>query len=61
VISPYLYDFWPFLLLSPLETADFLILLKFPGDGYSLLCSKTQPPGHRFNDQKLEKFKAEKN
>jgi hypothetical protein len=36
------YDFWPFLLLIffPLKTADFLMLLKPPGDGYSLLCSK---------------------
>jgi hypothetical protein len=48
MISPYLYDFWPFLLLifSPLETADFFMLLKPPGDGYSLLCSKKQPPQH---------------
>jgi hypothetical protein len=51
MISPYLYDFWPFLLLifSPLETADFLMLLKPPGDGYSLLFSKKQPPRHMHN------------
>ena len=49
MISPYLYDdFWPFFLLifSPLETADFLMLLKPSGDGYSLLCSKKQPLRH---------------
>jgi hypothetical protein len=48
MISPYLYDFWPFLLLifSPLETADFFMLLKPTGDGYSLLCSKKQHPRH---------------
>jgi hypothetical protein len=48
MISPYLYDIWLFLLLifSPLETADFLMLLRLPGDGYSLLCSKKQPPQH---------------
>jgi hypothetical protein len=42
MISPYISDFWPFFLLifSPLETADFFMLLEPPGDGYSLLCSK---------------------
>jgi hypothetical protein len=39
MISPYFYDFWPvfLLLFSPLETADFLMLFKPSGDGYSLL------------------------
>jgi hypothetical protein len=48
MISPYLYDIWPFLLLifSPLETVDFLMLLRLPGDGFSLLCSKKPPPRH---------------
>ncbi len=38
----------PFLLLifSPLETADFFMLLRLLGDGYSLLCSKKQPSLH---------------
>jgi hypothetical protein len=42
MISPYLLDFCPVFLLifSPLETADFLMLFKPSGDGYSLLCSK---------------------
>ncbi len=41
-------DITPFFLLifSPLETADLLVLLELPGDGYSLLCSKKQPPRH---------------
>jgi hypothetical protein len=49
MISPHLHDFWPVFLLvfSPLETADFLMLFKLPGDGYSLLCSKKQPPWHK--------------
>ena len=48
MISPYLLNFCPVLLLifSPLETADFLMLLEPSGDGYSLLCSKKQPPWH---------------
>ncbi len=48
MISPKLYDFSPFFLLifSPLGTADFLMLLELSGDGYSLLCSKKQPPRH---------------
>jgi hypothetical protein len=48
MISPKLLDFSPFffLIFSPLETADFLMLLKPSGDGYSLLCSKKQPPWH---------------
>jgi hypothetical protein len=32
-----------------------LMLLKLPGDGYSLLCSKKQPPRH--NDCKLQNEK----
>jgi hypothetical protein len=42
MISPYLLDFCPVFLLifSPLETADFLMLFKPSGDGYSLLCSQ---------------------
>jgi hypothetical protein len=35
------------MIFSLLETADFLMLLKPSGDGYSLLCSKKQPPRHR--------------
>jgi hypothetical protein len=48
MISPKLLDFSPFffLIFSPLETADFFMLLEPPGDGYSLLCSKKQPPRH---------------
>ncbi len=48
MISTKLLDFSPFffLIFSPLETADFLMLLKPSGDGYSLLCSKKQPPRH---------------
>jgi hypothetical protein len=40
MISPNLLDICVFLLLffSPLETADFLMLFKPLGDGYSLLC-----------------------
>jgi hypothetical protein len=42
MISPKLHDISPFFLLifSLLRTADFFILLRLPGDGYSLLCSK---------------------
>jgi hypothetical protein len=42
MISPKLHDISPFFLLifSLLRTADFLILLRLQGDGYSLLCSK---------------------
>jgi hypothetical protein len=49
-ISPKLLDFSPFffLIFSPLGTEDFLMLLERPGDGYSLLCSKKQPPRHTF-------------
>jgi hypothetical protein len=49
MITPKLLDFSPFFFLisSPLGTADFLMLLKLPGDGYSLLCSKKQPLRHR--------------
>ena len=36
------------MIFSPLETADFLMLLKPSGDGYSLLCSKKQPPRHTY-------------
>jgi hypothetical protein len=48
MISPKLLDFSPFFLLIffPLGTADFLLLLELSGDGYSLLCSKKQPPRH---------------
>ena len=44
MISPYLLDFCPVFLLifSPLEIADFFMLFKPSGDGYSLLCSKKQ-------------------
>ncbi len=51
MISPKLLDFSPFFLLifSPLVTADFLMLLELPGDGYSLLCSKKQPPRHSYH------------
>jgi hypothetical protein len=40
MISPKLLYFSPFffLIFSPLETADFFMLLKPSGDGYSLLC-----------------------
>jgi hypothetical protein len=34
------------LIFSPRETADFFMLLRLPGDGYSLLCSKKKPPRH---------------
>jgi hypothetical protein len=42
MISPYLLDICHVFLLvfSPLETADFLMLFKPLGDGYSLLCSQ---------------------
>jgi hypothetical protein len=42
MISPNLLDIWPmfFLILSRYETAHFLILLRPPGDGYTLLGSK---------------------
>jgi hypothetical protein len=49
MISPYLLDFCPvfLLLFSPLETADFLMLFKPLGFGYSLLCSqKTASAAH---------------
>jgi hypothetical protein len=47
MISPKLLDISPFFLLifSPLGTADFLVLLELPGDGYSLLCSKSSLRG----------------
>jgi hypothetical protein len=46
MISPKLHDFSHFFLQTyfPLGTADFLVLLELSGDGYSLLCSKKQPP-----------------
>jgi hypothetical protein len=49
MISPYLLDFCPVFLLvfSPLETADFLMLSKPLGDGYSLLCTQKQLPRHK--------------
>jgi hypothetical protein len=42
MISPNLHDIWPLFLLIPsrYETAHLLTLLRFPGDGYSLLGSK---------------------
>jgi hypothetical protein len=42
MISPNLLDICLIFLLlfSPLETADFLMLFKPLGDGYSLLCSQ---------------------
>jgi hypothetical protein len=42
MISPNLLDIWPtfLLILSRYETAHFLIVLRLPGDGYSLLGSK---------------------
>jgi hypothetical protein len=42
MISPKLLDICPVFLLvfSPLETADFLLLLSPSGDCYSLLCSQ---------------------
>jgi hypothetical protein len=42
MISPNLLDIWPlfFLIPSRYKTAHFLMLLKLPGDGYSLLGSK---------------------
>jgi hypothetical protein len=51
MISPKLHAFSPFFFLisSPLGTADFLVLLELSGDGYSLLCSKKQPPRHNLN------------
>ncbi len=50
MISPYLLDFCPVFLLvfSPLDTADFLMLFKPLGDGYSLLCSKKQLSRHNY-------------
>jgi hypothetical protein len=47
MISPKLHDISPFFLLifSLLRTADFFILLRLPGDGYSLLCSKNSLRG----------------
>ncbi len=51
MISPYSLDFCTFFLLvfSPLETADFLMLFKPLGDGYSLLCGQKQLPRHKEN------------
>ncbi len=55
IISRKLLDFSPFFLLifSPLGTADFLMLLELSGDGYSLLCSKQQPPWHNNSLSKI--------
>ncbi len=55
MISLKLHDFSPFFLLifSPLGTANFLMLLELPGDGYSLLCSKKQPLRHTFYQEAL--------
>jgi len=38
MISPTFFEIWPvfFLILSRYETAHFLIVLRLPGDGYSL-------------------------
>jgi hypothetical protein len=57
MISPYLHDFCPVFLLifSPLETADFLMLFKPSGDGYSLLSSKKQLPRHNYKNHREEK------
>jgi hypothetical protein len=51
MIFPYLLDFCTVFLLvfSSLETADFLMLFKPFGDGYSLLCSQKQLPRHKGN------------
>jgi hypothetical protein len=51
MIFPYLLDFCTVFLLvfSSLETADFLMLFKPLGDGYSLLCSQKQLPRHKGN------------
>ncbi len=48
MISQKLLDFSHFFLLifSPLGTADILLFFELSGDGYSLLCSKKQPPRH---------------
>jgi hypothetical protein len=42
MISPNLLDIWPvfFFVPSRYEAAHFLIVLRLPGDGYSLLGSK---------------------
>jgi hypothetical protein len=47
MISPYLLHICPVFLqvFSPLETADFLMLFKPLGDGYSLLCSQKTASG----------------
>jgi hypothetical protein len=53
MISPHLLISYPVFLLivSPLETADFFMLFKPLGDGYSLLCSqKTASAAHLYCD-----------
>jgi hypothetical protein len=49
MISPNLLNIWPvfFLILSPYETAHFLIVFRTSGDGYSLLGIKKWPLRHR--------------
>jgi hypothetical protein len=49
MISPNLLDNCPvfFLVFSPLETADFLMLFKPLGDGYLCCVAKKQLPRHR--------------
>ncbi len=42
---------WYFLLL---KLRIFLMLLKLPGDGYSRLCSKKQPPRHNYRIKQSE-------
>jgi hypothetical protein len=64
MISPKLLDISPFFLLifSHLGTADFLVLLELSGDGYSLLCSKKQPPRHNIIQDKIKEIcQEEKN
>ncbi len=50
MISPNLLDFCSVFLLvfSPLETADFFMLFKLLGDGYSLLCSQKTASAAQF-------------
>jgi hypothetical protein len=45
-MTSHLSSYGYFLLL---ELRIFFILLELPGDGYSLLCSKKQPPRHNEN------------
>ncbi len=43
-------SYWNFL---SSEQRNFLMLLKLPGDGYSLLCSKKQPPRHKISSHRF--------